>query len=86
MKTYTDTQKKSILAKLDKAPKGKFMDAVKASGVSYATIRIWKLRKGEKKPSTSKPAVNKRVVAELFQVGNDLNKTRNKFIALLKRL
>ncbi len=78
---YTEAQQQKILAKINAAAPGKYMDAVKKSGVNYATISRW--RKGTKykvdkrmpyTKLTPKDGISKGVVKELFDLRNRLNK------------
>lgn len=87
MKRYTETQKKKILATLEAAPKGKLMEAVKKSKVSYATLTKWKKNAGIGNASkATKPAINKGVVSKLFKLRGEMLKSGAKFDNLLKQL
>jgi hypothetical protein len=79
---YTEAQKRKILAKVNSAPPGKYMEAVKKSGVSYAAIRKWegptppdkradRYEKKDKRAESKK--ISKGPIAELFDIRNRLN-------------
>lgn len=76
---YTEAQKRKILAKINNAPGGGYMDAIKKSGVSYATIRNWNkvdrgdLRQQRYGTKVEPKKIAKGPIAELFDIRNRLN-------------
>jgi len=90
-KVYTEADMKKILAKIDKAPH--FMEAVKASKVSYSTIRNWKRKLGQPmkrdrvsaKMNSTKPLA-KGFHSELFKIANEHLAIGAKLKTLLSKL
>lgn len=89
VKRYTEKQKMTILKKIDSAPH--YTEAIKQSGVSYATIRTWKMNMGipmKRAGGTQKKekALGKGTVAQLFKIANEHLAMGAKLKTLLAKL